>query len=556
MGKHSEKLLAGLLGLGEQSSRKSHYPELLQQLQELERERNRYKWLFEHANYGIFQASVEKGFHAVNPALLNMLDYDHDNQLTTMGVVAVEKIFCRGFEELGFIHQQLQKNGSVQGYETRLRARSGHELDVLINVFVNTDEPDLLEGFVANISERKKAERRILQINQELEQRVAERTIELQKARDLAEAANSSKDKYLAAASHDLLQPLNAARLLISTLQERRLPSFEHHLIQRTHLALEGAEDLLSDLLDIARLDQQAVKPSEEVCSIAELYESLVSEFEPVAAQAGVRLTAHLSRWKVKTDPHLLMRILRNFMSNACRYTPAGRILLGARKVGQSVRLEVWDTGVGLTEEQVKGVFQEFCQFSTTTLQNHKGVGLGLAIVERLAALLQAKVFVRSAIGHGSCFSIELPLAIYDENKTKISFPSFPAFGNSLEGRRILVIDNEENILMSMAALLDQWQCEVSIATGYKEALCALQEIIPEIILVDLHLNCSENGLNVVKKLREYFAKDIPAVLITADHSDQFEILRKKLNIPVLNKPVRPNKLRAILSHRLAFMDS
>lgn len=573
MAKHSEEVLTGLLGLGEQSSRKSHYPELLQQLQQLERERNRYKWLFEHANYGVFQARAHSGFCAANPALLSLLGYDSAEQLMAGGSAVAEQIFCGGRCEINRIQRQLIQDGSVQGYETRFRARDGREHDVIINLFLNTDEPGLIEGFVANISERKKTQQRMLQLNQELEQRVAERTAELhdsnlhlqqqirqreqveqalREARDAAEAANRSKDKYLAAASHDLLQPLNAARLLISTLQERNLPAAENHLVQRAHLALEGAEDLLNDLLDIARLDQLAVTPAYATCSVAELFDNLLSEFEPVAQQSGLRISAFPSRLQVRSDCHLLMRILRNFVSNACRYTPSGRILLGVRKRGKHVRLEVWDTGIGLDKEQLGAAFQEFRQFSRVQSGVRKGVGLGLAIVERIADILEARIQVRSSPGRGSCFSVEVPLARGHEQQHATRLPlAISQSVNLLQDRRILVVDNEPDILLSMSVLLEQWQCQTCVASNFTEALQTLRDSPPEIILADLHLDDGNNGLEVVAQLRHYFNDNIPAVLITADHSDELATLRKQLDIPVLNKPVRPNKLRAILSQLL-----
>ncbi|MCK1787230.1 HAMP domain-containing histidine kinase, partial [Pseudomonas sp. TNT11] len=241
-----QRALAGLLGLGDQSARKSHYPELTARLHELEAERNRY---------------------------------------------------IRLNDEL----------------ELRVAAR--------------TDE--------------------LLEANRNLQQQIAQREQveqELRDARDAAEAANRSKDKYLAAASHDLLQPLNAARLLIATLRERPLPSVEQVLVERTHQALEGAEDLLTDLLDISRLDQAAVKPDVALYRLDELFAPLVSEFQSVALAAGLNLRSHTGHYAIRTDLRLVTRILRNFLSNACRYTDDGCILLGARRRGDRLRLEVWDT--------------------------------------------------------------------------------------------------------------------------------------------------------------------------------------------------------------------
>lgn len=571
MAKRSEHTLAGLLGLSDQSARKSHYPELLLQLEEVERERNRYKWLFEHATYGIFQAHIGGGFSAVNPALANMLGYSSAEELLALNRSEADHLFLAGSDEVKRIRAELLQKTIVRGYETRLLCKDGRPLDVLMNLLLKDDEPGVLEGFVADISERKKSQARLQQLNQELEQRVAVRTRELQlsndglqqqiiqreqmevalrEARDAAEEANRSKDKYLAAASHDLLQPLNAARLLISTLRERALPQAESHLLERAHMALEGAEDLLADLLDIARLDQAAITPSLSVCSIDELFRSLASEFEPVAEAAGLQLSVFATGLQAYTDCHLLVRILRNFLSNACRYTPAGRILLGVRRRGDSVRLEVWDTGLGIALDQQEKIFQEFNQLGNNHASGRKGVGLGLAIVERIATIIGARIQLRSTVGRGSCFSVEVPLSQVAAPRPSVSLPS-PADSHNLEGQRILVIDNEPEILHSMGALLTQWRCDVLLATDYSGALDALDGQAPDLIIVDLHLDNDVTGLQVVEQLRSDFAHIIPAVLITADYTDQEQALRKKLQIPLLTKPVRPGKLRAALSHQL-----
>ncbi|WP_150629953.1 sensor histidine kinase, partial [Pseudomonas fluorescens] len=249
-------------------------------------------------------------------------------------------LFVGGARELENIGEILRHQGSLNGYETQLRRKDGSRLDVLMNLLLKPDQEELVEGFVADITERKLAQQRLQQLNDQLEQRVTARTDELleanrnlqqqitqrkqiaealRDARDAAEAANRSKDKYLAAASHDLLQPLNAARLLISTLRERRLPEVEQVLVERTHQALEGAEDLLTDLLDISRLDQAAVKPDIALYRLDELLGPLVSEFRSVAEAAGLNLRVHMGDYAINTDLRLMTRILRNFLSNACR---------------------------------------------------------------------------------------------------------------------------------------------------------------------------------------------------------------------------------------------
>ncbi|MFJ3050149.1 NahK/ErcS family hybrid sensor histidine kinase/response regulator [Pseudomonas nitroreducens] len=550
-----QQALAGLLGLGSHSARKSHYPELVARLDELEAERNRYKWLFEHAVHGIFQASLSQGLRAANPALARMLGYDDPQQVLWSLADMASQLFVEGEAEMRRILALLRERDGLFGYETRLRRRDGSHVIVLMNLLIKPDEEGLVEGFVADITERVLAQQRLQSLNEELEQRVAARTRELEglnqqlrEARDAAEAANNSKDKYLAAASHDLLQPLNAARLLVSTLRERKLPGSEQVLVERTHQALEGAEDLLTDLLDIARLDQSAIRPDLDVHPLDELLGPLVSEFDEVARAAGLRLRSRIPALAVRTDHRLLSRILRNFLSNACRYTERGSVMLAARRRGDKVRMEVWDTGRGIPADQLQAIFLEFNQLDAGRAAERRGVGLGLAIVDRIAGILGCRVQVRSVPGRGSVFAIEVPLVRDLPQPGPVENGPRPVTGDPLPGRRLLVIDNEEAILLSMAALLGQWGCEVLVATSYEEALKALDGKAPEVILADYHLDHGRTGCEAVRGLREHFRRELPAVMITADRSDDCRRALQRLGMPLLNKPVKPGKLRAALS--------
>lgn len=550
-----QQALAGLLGLGSHSARKSHYPELVARLDELETERNRYKWLFEHAVHGIFQASLSQGLRAANPALARMLGYDDPQKVLWSLPDMASQLFVEGEAEMRRILTLLRERDGLFGYETRLRRRDGSHVIVLMNLLIKPDEEGLVEGFVADITERVQAQQRLQSLNEELEQRVAARTRELEglnqqlrEARDAAEAANNSKDKYLAAASHDLLQPLNAARLLVSTLRERKLPNAEQVLVERTHQALEGAEDLLTDLLEIARLDQSAIRPDLDVYPLGELLGPLVSEFDEVARAAGLRLRSRIPVVAVRTDHRLLSRILRNLLSNACRYTERGSVMLAARRRGANLRLEVWDTGRGIPADQLQAIFLEFNQLDAGRAANRRGVGLGLAIVDRIAGILGCRVQVRSVPGRGSVFAIEVPLARDLQHPGRVESGPRPVTGDPLPGRRLLVIDNEEAILASMAALLGQWGCQVLSATNYEEALKALDGKAPEVILADYHLDHGGTGCEAVRGLREYFQRELPAVMITADRSDDCRRALQRLGMPLLNKPVKPGKLRAALS--------
>lgn len=543
--------LAGLLGLSNHTVRKSHYPELAARLDELETERNRYTWLFEHAVHGIFQASLDDGLRAANPAMARMLGYADPQQLLLARTDLAAHLFVGGEAELLAIAQELQRERALLGYETQLQRKDGSAIDVLMNLLLRPDEEGVVEGFVADITERKLSQERLQQLNDELEQRVAERTNQLMEARDAAQAANRSKDKYLAAASHDLLQPLNAARLLISTLRERSLPAAEQLLVERAHQALEGAEDLLTDLLDISRLDQAAIKPDLDLYHLDELLGPLASEFQPVAEAAGLNLRVRSGAWLIRSDIRLLTRILRNFLSNACRYTEHGGILLGARRRGQVLRLEVWDSGRGIAADRLESIFLEFNQLDVGRAADRKGVGLGLAIVERIARILECQVRVRSWPGRGSVFSIDVPLSREAPRPVVAPTVPLPALGDPLPGRRLLVLDNETSILQSMAALLGQWGCEVLTATDRETALQVLQGRAPELVLADFHLDHGVTGCEVVRDLRKHFGVAIAAVMITADRSDQSRRAMQRLGAPLLNKPVKPGKLRAVLSQLL-----
>lgn len=574
------EVLTGLLGLGSQSSRKSYYPELLARLEELEAERNRYKWLFENALHGIFQAGLGQGFLSVNRALARMLAYADAQALLGSHTDSWAGILVGGEDELNTIWRTLMREGELAGYETRLLRADGQYLDVRINMLLRPDvDGPIVEAFVADVTERKHAQLAMQRLNEDLERRVQTRTQELEAlnenlrheiverenvqgalrdARDAAEQANASKDRYLAAASHDLLQPMNAARLLMSTLRERALPVDEAQLVERSHCALESAEDMLTDLLDIARLDQSTVKPELGDFNLAELVEPLVAEFQGLAEAGGIELRMHLGPWAVNTDYRLLSRILRNLMSNAIRYTDQGAVLIGARRRGDCLDIQVWDTGRGIPADAFRAIFKEFNQLASTagTPQankqgQRKGVGLGLAIVERIAALLQVRVDVYSKVGRGSLFSVSVPMAKHTPTAPLPSIGLLERLAEPLHGRRLLVIDNEQIILASMRDLLAQWGAEVWVAVDADAALLELAGAIPDVILVDYHLDGGRNGCEAVSQLRDLWQQEVPAIMITADRSEHCQQTLRELGIPVLNKPLKASKLRALLGQML-----
>lgn len=561
-----------LIGLGSQSARKSHYSVLEDKLAELEAERNRYKWLFENALHGIFQADFNGNIRAANPAFASICGFE-DSQQVQNKPHFLGSLFAN-YDDYRRLKDELRREGKVFRFLAILKRQDDELIYISMNALLKRENnEDILEAFVQDITAYKQAQEELTRLNADLETRVIGRTQQLtalnakliqeiserermqgqlRLAKENAEQANLSKDKYLAAASHDLLQPMNAARLLVSALRERPLADEDQYLVGRVHLALEGAEELLNDLLYISKLDQNAVQPRLEVFSVQQLLAGLEAEYHPLAARSNLQLNMHSTRLSICSDIRLLGRILRNYISNAMRYTPKGKVLVGCRRKGSILSIQVWDTGEGVPENRLNDIFKEFKQLDNHQRGMKQGVGLGLAIVDRLARMLDHTIVVRSWPQQGSMFSIEVPLA--EASAALYPKVNFELPINSLEEACILVLDNNENILVSMEVLLKQWGCTVYLATDQYEAieLCKAQSLRPDIILADYHLDKGETGTDAVLAMRACAGEEIPAVIITADHSDESGQLFKKLKMPMLNKPLKPAKLRALLSHLLS----
>ena len=564
-----------LLGLGSQSVRKNYYPALQERIEELERERNRYKWLFENALHGIFQANLRGGFLACNPAMARICGYESAEALAAKVIRLREQLFCSA-SEFDAIRQELLNEGRLSARETRFQRADRKPVHVAVTLLRRPDlGPEVVEAFVADITERVLARQKLEQLNATLERRVEERTEALQNANvglryqieerekverelvvamEVAREANRGKDKYLAAASHDLLQPLNAARLMVSALQESSLPEQETRMVHQVHRALEGAEDLLADLLDISKLDQQAMKPDLVYTDAAALARSLAEEFEAVAANKGLAFRIRTIPVVVKTDQRMLTRILRNLLSNALRYTRKGGVVMALRARGDQLRIEVWDTGVGIAEDKLRDIFTEFHQLLPHDTGGRQGVGLGLAIVERMVRILGYDIGVSSRPGRGSRFVLTLPLEPAQALREMPRAGVPRSFSGGFDGLSILVIDNEPAVLESMQLLLERWGCEVITVGSEAQALEMLEHTgrIPAIILADYHLDNERTGYDAVHGVRRYLGRDIPAAIITADRSDDTRRLLRAQCLPVLNKPVKPNRLRALVASLLA----
>lgn len=531
-----------LLGLGRQSVRKNYYPALQDRIDELEQERNRYKWLFENALHGIFQANMRGGFLACNPAMARICGYDSPEQLTETVIRLREQLFCKA-AEFDHIRQELLDEGSLRARETTFQRADHTPVHVAVTLLRRPDlGPEVVEAFVADITERVQARQKLEQLNLDLERRVEERTEAL---RD----ANRSKDKYLAAASHDLMQPLSAARLMISSLQDSQLPERQNRVVHQVHRALEGAEELLSDLLDISKLDQQVVQPERVAIDLRALLQGLGEEFEAVAANAGLAFRLRLIPVTVRTDPRMLTRVVRNLLSNAFRYTRTGGVVLAVRRYRGSFQIQVWDTGVGIEESKLEEIFTEFHQLLPQGTGGRQGVGLGLAIVDRMVRILGCEIGVSSRPGRGSRFEITLP----PESEAKLIRDPAPspvaAAAGDFDGAEVLVIDNEPAVLESMAMLLEGWGCHVLAASSAAEALTLMADnTAPQVILADFHLDNDLTGCQAIAEIRQALGREVPAAVITADRGDETRRLMRDHNLPLLNKPVKPNRLRALLT--------
>ncbi|GAC1327915.1 MAG: PAS domain-containing hybrid sensor histidine kinase/response regulator [Beijerinckiaceae bacterium] len=409
------------------------------------------------------------------------------------------------------------------------------------------------------------AEEALEATNETLERRVAERTEELMRlnvefahAKAQADEANISKTRFLAAASHDLLQPLNAARLYATSLSERAATTrgtAQHEirtLARNVDLSLEAVEEILTTILDISRLDAGAMKAEIGPLRVSDVFEQLRIDFELMAREKQLALRIMPCSLLICSDRRLLRRLLQNLVSNAVKYTPAeGRILVGARRAFGRARIEVWDTGIGIPTDQQNVVFREFTRLELAQ-QTAPGLGLGLSIVERLSRVLDHRVSLRSAPGQGSVFSVEMSLATDEiKGEAQRSGPRRRVGQKQpLSGMIAVAIDNDPRILEGMETLLGGWQCRPIRAAGSEAAMTRLAKtsLMPDVVIADYHLGGDEDGLDAIAALRARYGSDLPAILITADRTPDVRDRAALESVYLLHKPVKPASLRALLS--------
>jgi Na+/proline symporter/signal transduction histidine kinase/FixJ family two-component response regulator len=409
-------------------------------------------------------------------------------------------------------------------------------------------------GYVTSYSDvtaYKQAQQALEAVNEQLEERVGERTAALEEARGVAERANRAKSRFLATVTHDLVQPLNAARLFVTSIDRDTVPPATGRIVGQVESALHAAESLIAALLDISRLDAAAQSVRREHFPVDRVLAPLANEFAALASARGLKFRYVPSSAIVDTDPALLRRILQNFLSNAVRYTRSGRVLLGCRRRGTALEIAVVDTGPGIPAERQPEIFEEFRRLEVGQ-DFDQGLGLGLSIADRLSKLLQHRLRLRSQVGRGSSFSIVVPLG--DRGLVAPLRPAPVARSTDrLHGRLVFCLDNEEATLAALSALLGRWGCRVIVARNAEEAqaLAGPGSEVPDLALIDFHLGEGPSGIEVMAGLRQHWGVAVPAIVLTADPTEAARNAASAAGHARLPKPVKPAALRALMSRTI-----
>lgn len=425
-------------------------------------------------------------------------------------------------------------------------------LSARANLDTNIDELHVLGGGFDRMAEQLQQERAALQ------ERIAEATQALREKKEQAELANQEKSRFLAVASHDLRQPLHALGLYIADLK-RKVGSKElSDIAVQAEQSVDALANLLNALLDITRLDAGGIVPQLQACDMHLILERVAADAGLLARMKGVRLVVHSFKGTVHSDPMLLERILMNLISNAIRYTHSGGcVLVGCRKRGGQLRIEVRDNGIGIAKQDQQNIFREFFRLSQATLGEGRGIGLGLSIVDRLVKLLEHKLTLNSAPGRGSLFALDVPLLVTRHAVREVARePSGQDAGEygqgRLQGRRVLVVDDDEMVLLGTAGLLASWGCTVDRALALERVNEMLAEGLAwDIVVSDWQLEGGYSGIDVITAVRQRTRADTPCVLVSGDTSPAVLKLASVGGHHLLHKPVKPAKLRSLLAHLL-----
>ena len=407
-------------------------------------------------------------------------------------------------------------------------------------------------GFVTtytDITELVAAQQQLEEINRELEQRVADRTQQLLLAKQAEEKAHESKTRFFAAVSHDLMQPFNAATLFCDMLRQR-LDGEHGALARQIQQSLQNAEELLTMLLDMTRLEAGNLPVNKQRLNLHEVVAPVIDAQRVIAAEKGLTITYVPCQAEVYTDRKLLSRMLQNLLSNAVRYTQQGKIVVGCRRHEQNVRLHVIDSGEGIPPNQLKAIFREFHQVSPQG--DNPGIGLGLAIVERLGQLLEIPLQVRSTVGQGTDFSMQLPVERWRSVSLRSEAPALPNDERFLHGNDFWLIDNDSRMLAAVQQLLESWGARVTSATSATALAAVSNGQQPDLLIIDYHLDNNVTGIEVLHELRQQPGlHDLAAIVISADPD---EVLREQAiaaQAGFMPKPLKPAALRRLLKRYL-----
>ncbi|MFN3576310.1 MAG: PAS-domain containing protein [Tabrizicola sp.] len=463
-----------------------------------------------------------------------------------------ENLFSRFRSEMclgeGMTEAALMDWVAAPGNRPPLHFEARRGADLILDVFAQ-GMPD--GGFVfsfTDVTAERAALEALSRANETLEARVMERTLELEDALANAERANASRSRFVAAASHDLLQPLSAAKLFISSISGEGLDRGAQVALEKAQNALVSVEGILDALLDISKLESGKAAVSVGAVHLDRLLRTLADEFAPIAAAKGLRLRVVPCGAVVESDPAYLRRILQNLIGNAIRYTAQGRVLVGARRRGAGVRLEVWDTGPGIPEEAQDDIFKEFHRLNARASAS-EGMGLGLAIVERACALLGHPLGLRSEVGRGTCFLVQVPLS--DAGAALPPPAELPErrSGPVAADKIAFLVENDAELRRALGLLLEKWGMTVLEAPSAEEALALIEEIgiLPDLFLVDHQLGEGMTGIDFVTRVRAAHGP-VPARLITANRGWDVRAAATSAGVEVLYKPIDPRALEAVVA--------
>lgn len=428
-----------------------------------------------------------------------------------------------------------------------VKRRDGMILDVFAQ-----EMPD--KGFVISFTDvmaEREATRTLFQVNELLEQRVMERTLELEDALSSAERANASKSRFVAAASHDLLQPLSAAKLYVSALDGPDAGQATREIAHKAHRALNSVENIIDALLDISKLEAGMAALEVSSVPLNTVFDAIREQFSPIAAQKELEFRVLRCDAVLESDPSYLRRIVANLVSNAIRYTPEGRVLVGARRNGNSIRIEVWDTGPGIPEGKQDVIFQEFERLDAKASAS-EGLGLGLAIVERACARLGHPLGLWSVVGKGSGFFLNVARSVQPHLTLSTSLNKSASSGLQGSGMIVLLVENDLDLRRAMTLLLEKWDISVLDVHGAAEAIDLLDEIeiAPDAMLIDYQLDDGEDGLDLIDRIHARHGR-LPTRLISANRSPELRAMCAARDVDLLSKPIDARTLERFLTSAL-----